>query len=255
MSIVSFRNAGRYGNQLFEIAATYAYAKMHGIDFSVPNKTHDQFWQPVYYTHLANKNWIPGREDILINENGHEYQELFFDESWKYDSKQIVLNGYFQSEKYFKEYRQEIIDLFGYTNSFPKIGYTSVFVRRGDYLKYADKHPPATVEYLMAAMDFVNGMSGCTNFIYFSDDIDWCKNNIKSQKYNIEFCTGLPFDIELKYMSACEHQIGSNSTFSWWAAWFNQNPNKICVAPKEWFGPGNSHLNTKDICPENWIRL
>jgi len=256
MGIVSFRHAGRYGNQLFEIAATYAYAKRHNLEFSVPTKTNDPFWQPVYYTHLANPKWIEGKEDVLLNENwtpDTHYSPIPFREEWR--GSQIVLNGYYQSEKYFSEYRQDILNLFGFNNAFPKNGYTAIFVRRGDYLKNPNHHPPVTIEYIKAAMDYVTEHAGKQIFLVCSDDIQWCYENIVNTGYDVEFSTGLPFDIEMKLMGCCEHQIGSNSTFSWWSAWMNSNPNKICIAPKDWFGFANAHLNTKDMCPENWIRL
>lgn len=256
MSIVSFRNAGRYGNWLFECAATYGYARRHNLEWSVPTRTHNQFWQPVYYTHFANPKFVEGREDILINElwnREQHYQEIEFREEWM--GKQIVLNGYWQSEKYFKEFRQEILDLFGFNNTFRKEGYAAIFVRRGDYLLNPDKHPPVSMQYIQDSMDYISQMSGVNKFIVCSDDIPWCMQNIKSEKYHIEFSTGLPFHLEMLYMSSCDHVVSANSTFSWWSGWVNQNPNKIVIAPKDWFGPGNGMLNTKDVCPETWIRL
>jgi hypothetical protein len=53
-------------------------------------------------------------------------------------------------------------------------------------------------------------------------------------------------------MSRCEHNIISNSSFSWWGAWLNRNPKKIVVAPAQWFGPGNAHLPEHDIIPKDW---
>jgi hypothetical protein len=55
-------------------------------------------------------------------------------------------------------------------------------------------------------------------------------------------------------MSMCKHNIIANSSFSWWGAWLNSNPNKIVIAPKKWFGD-RANLNESDIIPINWIRL
>jgi hypothetical protein len=61
-----------------------------------------------------------------------------------------------------------------------------------------------------------------------------------------------PTEIDLCLMSMCDHNIIANSSFSWWGAWLNNNPNKKVVAPKKWFGPAYTH-NTKDLYPESWI--
>jgi hypothetical protein len=60
---------------------------------------------------------------------------------------------------------------------------------------------------------------------------------------------------QLLLMSCCRHNIIANSSFSWWAAYFNNNPDKIVCYPDKWFGPQLSHNDTRDLCPENWNRI
>jgi hypothetical protein len=251
--MVTFRNKGRYGNVLFELATTIAYAKRHNLEFTVPVHTDDPFWAPVYYTHLANPNFNPSLEEVILEEKQYNYKELSFEESWR--DKNIILDGYFQSEKYFKKYRQDILNIFGFNNQFDKKGYCSIFVRRSDYLNMEDKHPVMRLDYIKKAMDYIVANSGMKNFIVFSDDIPWCKENIINTGYEVEFNTGLPFHLEMLYMSCCSHNIIPNSTFAWWSAWINHNPDKIVVAPKTWFGSDYAHHDTSDICPETWVRL
>lgn len=59
---------------------------------------------------------------------------------------------------------------------------------------------------------------------------------------------------QMLLMSVCDHNIIANSTFSWWGAYFNANPDKIVCRPNQWFGPGVTH-NTCDLCPESWVTI
>lgn len=251
--MVTYGHTGRLGNVLFAAATAYAYSLEHGLGFHPLSETHDQFWFPVYLEWLRNKSFNPNLPKVNIFEKRHCFDELPFEESWR--DKNIVLNGYFQTEKYFAKYRDEIIHAFNFNRYFRKEGYTSIFVRRGDYLKHSAAHPPVGLDYLKSAMDYITDKAGKQKFIVASDGMDWCKEFIPKLGYDVEYSGGLPFDLELRLLASTDHQIGSNSTFSWWAAWMNQNPHKICIAPKVWFGHKNRHLDTSDICPESWIRL
>ena len=88
---------------------------------------------------------------------------------------------------------------------------------------------------------------GCV-FLVFSDDIEWCKSNIKANY--IEY---VQYDenIDLILMSKCDHNIISNSSFSWWAAWLNKNENKIIKYPNIWFGKDGPQ-DTFDLIPNSW---
>ena len=89
-------------------------------------------------------------------------------------------------------------------------------------------------------------------FLVFSDNMDWTKKELEGLAKNMFFVEGEKYYHDFFLMSLCDHNIISNSTFSWWAAYLNKNPNKIVTAPKKWF---NEQLgkNTKDLIPPEWI--
>ena len=169
------------------------------------------------------------------------------------------LNGYWQSEKYFKENEKTIRDgvkipkeLSDYIfNKYPILNENtlSIHVRRGDYVALKHAHPLQSVEYYNNAYDLINDTN--INVLVFSDDIDWCKENIKFN--NVNYVTDENNITDLYTMSLCKHNIIANSSFSWWGSWLNSNVNKKVVAPINWFN--KSGHSDDDIVPENWIKI
>lgn len=245
--MIGTRFYGRMGNVLFQAAHTIAFALKNNEEFSMPNRTTDPFWNPLYLNHLVHPGYVQGREDVLINENGHQWQPVEYKEEWR--GKQVVLNGYWQTEKYFKDYRREILYLFDFPYD-KKENYVSIHVRRGDYLHLRMKHPEVKKEWYEEAMSMFPGYK----FKMFSDDIAWCKREFGNHP-DTYFSTNANEQDDLIEMSCCEHNVNSSSTFSWWSAWLNRNEYKKIVTPKDWFVPGWMGMNTDDIIPENWIKL
>lgn len=236
--MISVKLYGRIGNMTFQIATCIATALRNGTDYCIPYKsTNPKIWK-TYYD-------FPRRMPVIREywrEQGHAYTPIP-------NKKFLMLDGYFQSEKYFKDYREEIINLLGYQWT-PIKGMVAVHIRRGDYLNYPDKHPVVSFDYLNnSILHFWN--LGYRNFTFFSDDIPWCKEHFPGYNYSERMSEKK--DIEL--ISCCEHQIIANSSFSWWGAWLNRNPDKIVIAPKVWFGTGNAHLDTKDLYCEGWLKM
>lgn len=234
------------GNFLFQAATTMAYAWKHGMEFSLPGTTRDARHNPIYLQHLVKKSFNPALPTQPIVEKGHPYQELPFKESWR--GSNIVLDGYWQTEKYFKEYRMRVIEAFDFPWKSVS-GFVSVHVRRGDYLTLTKKHPPVTREWIDIAMKVFSGY----HFIFFSDDIEWCKS-VYGHRKDVTFSVGRNEEQDLSYMSWAEHHICSASTYSWWGAWLNQNPNKRVIIPQRWFMPGRPE-DTSDIVPLEWTKL
>ena len=110
------------------------------------------------------------------------------------------------------------------------------------------------VQYLTKSIQLIINTTGITNFKVFSDDIALFKHR-HGNLYNFEYSTNTNEWDDLVDISHCAHQINSSSTFSWWGAWLNRNPNKIVITQKEWFNGNWMNLNVSDIVPENWVKL
>ena len=145
MTLVKPLTYGRMGNFLFQVACAATYAWKHGIEFTVPVLTTNPRWNPIYLQHLVNPKWDPSLTEIKIEEKQFTFQELPWDEKWR-GTHNIILDGYWQTEKYFKAYRARILAAFGFEWK-PQPGMVSVHVRRGDYLKLVYKHPPVPVSW------------------------------------------------------------------------------------------------------------
>ena len=166
------------------------------------------------------------------------------------------IKGWFQNEKYFNNIRSELLKEFVPRNKI-KIRKelkraleddesVAVHVRRGDYVKI--KHD-LSAAYYMKAIDYIKKVYKNPIFLIFSDDLQWVKQNmdIKSRFIYVNENGKLQDFEELFIMSRCKSNIISSSTFSWWAAWLNQNNKKIVVSPRnEW---------AMRIVPEGWVRL
>lgn len=133
----------------------------------------------------------------------------------------------------------------------------SVHVRRGDYLQGGAAlmfGNICTGEYYQKAMDLIRSRVKKSVFCFFSNDIEWVKKEYGDMK--AVFIEKKMFEkyqdwYDMYLMSQCRHNIIANSTFSWWGAWLNQNPDKIVIAPSKWV---NDNVG-RDICPDTWIRI
>lgn len=246
ISFNSLGGYGRLGNQMFQYASLRGIAKNRGYDFSIPSDGHRLF-DIFEMKHCINKE----KNNIVmqsLTHSGFEFDQELFNTCPNYTD----LYGYFQSEKYFYNISDSIKEDFSFLNTddetlsnFNNKEIVSIHVRRGDYLGLQTYHPIVSMDYYKKAMSFFKGCS----FLLFSDDIEWCKSEETFQE-----CTIIEgSDSNSMYlMSKCNHNIIANSSFSWWSAWLNNNPNKKIIAPKNWFGPSYSSYNMSDLYPESW---
>jgi hypothetical protein len=259
-SMVTCNLQGGIGNQMFQIATTISYAKKIGseyfFDFGkcyTPNqgKTSNHYSNTIFKNI---KNEVIDNNDNLIT-----YQELNFNFSEIPNIKNVILNGYFQSEKYFKDYENYIREIFYNDDVDTRVNddlntirkgktLTSIHVRRGDYLKFVDVHPVCPLDYYQKSMELI----GESNFIIISDDIEWCKENIKGE--NIFYSEYDDEIYDLCLIKNCDNNINANSSFSWWGAWLNKNNNKKIICPKIWFSE-KSNIDDSDLIPKEWIRI
>lgn len=179
------------------------------------------------------------------------------------------LIGYWQSEKYFKNIekiiRQEITLKDKPSNYFSElssqINYAnsvSLHVRRGDYVKnkkFSKIFNALDLNYYKKAVDLITQQINYPYFFIFSDDLSWAKDNLSLPCHHALVNADKKFNDceELILMSLCKHNIIANSSFSWWGAWLNKNPNKIVIAPKKWFNDNSK--DTSDLLPDNWIKI
>lgn len=250
---------GGLGNQLFQWAVTrnlsLKYNTEYFFDLNFIPKSHpgvssrgidiDKF-EKISINPMVNKSSLPTMVDTFNYYN-------IPDNSY--------LDGYWQSEKYFKENEsvireelqipQELKSNLIEKYPFLKEETISIHVRRGDYLNLPNHHPTQKIDYYELAYDLI-GIKDI-NVVITSDDIQWCKDNLKFK--NTHFIENETNINDLYLMSLCSHNIMSNSTFSWWGAWLNNNPNKKVVIPSIWFGPSLSSLSPNDIYCENWFKL
>jgi len=249
---ITFRelgNLGRMGNQIFQYATLKSVGIKNNFKVKIPNGNYSLRKLNI------NSDIITGKELSSIKK---KYVERFFhyDEGVFSISDWTDLFGYFQSYKYFDNIRDELVKEFinvGYIERVKDIlsnGVNiSVHVRRGDYLKFPNVHPfPGMGYYNRNFKFFMDRFENC-KFYICSDDIGWCKKNFGNRSNLIFLGRDEIFDLML--MKFCDHNIISNSSFSWWGAYLNNNSNKIVIAPKKWFGLGGPQ-DFYDLIPKGW---
>lgn len=244
--MIGFQNAGRMGNWLFECATMLGTALINGVEFSVPNKTFSDFHNPLYTQHLVNPKWVNGKADIIIPEPCFHYTPIEYKQEW--NNLQVVIQGYRQSEKYWIDFKKEVIDLLAFPYR-KNEGFISVHLRRTDFINLKEKHPEVKDEWYNEAM----AMFPNKKFVFFSDDIEYCKN-VWGNRNDCYFSNG-SIEQDMIDMSCCEGHINSASTYSWWGAYLDRNEDKKIITPKLWFTENWDNADTKDIIPESWIKF
>ena len=273
---------GRLGNQMFQYASMRGIAAARGYDWVVP---------PADYDHTANyalfetfnmstvkpKNigFVGGKmPHTIITETDHCFSQDFFNEC----PDNSTLEGFFQTEKYFKNVEDDIRTDFTFKNDYLKpckeyidsIETPPIFlhIRQADNIGREQFHPILPISYFE---DALKNWSDDTPCFVFTDDIDWCKSqkffqqdrflfNDNVERYDYTCMDGLGNmqhsllpQVDLCLMRLCSGGIVANSSFSWWGAWLQNDRGKVVAPdPKKWFGTSMTHLDTSDIVPDRW---
>jgi hypothetical protein len=204
---------------------------------------------------------------ILIQQPSYYTERHFhFDPDVLELNAPVYLEGYWQSEKYFANYAAQIRQDFQFKEpiqahalpilqAIQKDTSICVNVRRGDFVTNP-VHGTMGASYYQKAAAHLEGLGINGTYYVFSDDIEWCQENMQYLK-GAEFVghtyAGPKFRDYLELMRSCKHFIIPNSSFGWWAAWLSEHPQKQVIAPQKWFGAGKA--DTRDIFPMGWKAL
>ena len=255
----SLGQLGRIGNQMFQFAALKGIASNRGFEYCFPPSQNINEWTDhqllnafkLGSTTQLNVQFIDSDRPIVMEET-FSFNEKLFNEcpNW------ISLQGFFQTEKYFKhirdellkdfEFRDEILEPAQKTMSYWK-NPIALHIRRTDYITNPN-HTALSIDYYEKALSEFDDSS---EVIIFSDEPQWCMEQklFESDRFMISE-TGNNY-MDMCLMTLCSGHIIANSSFSWWGAWLSNS--KQVVAPSGWFmGSDNEHLDTKDIIPGRW---
>jgi len=277
-------NAGRLGNQMFQYAAIRGIAANRGFDWMIPPEGADRcdnygLFDGFKLTNCQEKNQGEQSKQMISWREFH-FNEKIFNEC----PDNVDIDGYFQSEKYFKHISDEIRQDFTFKDEWsnPCQEFISSFgtdklvflhVRRGNpnltgvrgerwsYQMLQQYHPLCKMNYYEEALKHFDDSY---KVIVFSDVIDWCKKQPLFQGDKFHFSdnskelfrdgASIPY-VDLCLMTLCSDAIIANSSLSWWGAWLINNPNKKVIAPKPWFGPAYDHYIMDDLIPDGWVEL
>lgn len=198
-------------------------------------------------------------------------QSAAFDPSVLDAGKNLLLFGYWQSEKYFEPVKDAIREAFVFQAPLVGVAETlakeiqntnsvALHVRRGDYVTAENTRKlmgDTNLNYYEKAVAYIAERVKDPHFFIVSNDPAWCKENIKISfpvTYLDDASAGPKNIYHLQLMSLCKHNIIANSTFSWWGAWLNRNPQKLVVAPAVWTAAGKPE-DEHDITPADWKRI
>ena len=283
---------GGLGNQMFQYAVARRLAEVNHTELKLDIENLKKDRLRTYELHHLNVNaQFAVYDDIAIFKERSKRKKIkfyirqilsrkklrnikekhfHFDESILFLKDNIYLQGYWQTEKYFKDISDIIRREFSLKEKLSEesqqvaqkikmsANSVSLHIRRGDYVTDTttnSTHGTCSLDYYQKCVKKLAEKFSDLQLFVFSDDPEWVKVNLHF-KYPTVFVNhnGVECAFEdMHLMSLCMHNIIANSSFSWWGAWLNNNPYKVVFAPKHWFK--KEEMNTKDLIPDSWIRV
>jgi hypothetical protein len=215
------------------------------------------------------------RKIVKISPKIFKEKKIYNESSYSFDpnvfnlSSPFLLNGYWQSAKYFSEVSEKVSEIFGTPNNLSsqsnlmidQIASTDsicIHIRRGDYVTNPialKTHGLCSIDYYKEGIQSIAKDLSQPHCYVFSDDIEWSKSNLLTSvpMTFVDFNGPAEAHQDLWLMAACKHFVIANSSLSWWGAYLGKHPGKKVVSPKNWFN--DKALNTNDLYLDSWVRL
>lgn len=260
------KNIGRLCNNLFQISAAIGWARKYRYEWGVDAGCGQG--QPYSGIHNCFPN-LPKADltGVRYHEHphGHCPQHNMIYDLCHYDYHElpnlgpnVTMTGFFQSWKYFKDVEDEVKKVFELPHVPGFEDYVSIHVRRGDYVQYAKSFPPITQDYIYMANTKIIQLMGRKKCIVFSDDLQWCKDNLPL--LDAEFSEGRGEKEDFSLMASCGHHIIANSSYSWWGAYLGHNHDRVVICPSvkrgSWYGMESGiKKDCVDLVPDNWHQI
>lgn len=251
---------------MFQIAAAIGYARRYGCDWGAPSFAREsgihRCWPNLPRCDMQLRRINEHPNTVCVQHWVH-YDICHYDyhDIPNYGDN-ICLIGFYQSWKYFKDVHDEVKRIFPLDHVPDYFDCCSIHVRRGDYVQYAKSFPPVDINYIRQAIDKINQQTGCARFLFFSDDIGWCKAASKDllPGFVYEFSEGRGELQDLSLMASCGHHIIANSSYSWWAAYLGKNRDRVVVCPSvkrgNWYGiESGVKRDVVDLPLPEWMQI
>lgn len=267
--VVIIETSGGLGNQIFQICFAYSVSKRNNLQLMIlkscktnHTKNNYQYYNTIF-KHLKKLKPSSNYNHLLHFLFGNNYYEPS-DKFTTFTSKLMVLNnsrkfkGYFQNEKYFIDYKDELIKMLTDNSVYDKvfkehnkIDSYFIHVRRGDYLN--STHYVDLDIYYDNAIKYLLNIDKKAHFYIISDDIEYCKSYNVIKDINKTFYENSDELETMYFISLCNKGgVCGNSSFSWFGSYLNTNPNKKVIFPNKWF---KNKVFDNDIYYENSIVL